>query len=549
MEDPRLASGSHAKLGNGMESPYFVAAPGALGTDLGDITGELEEAPSHPDSPSVEDYDEVSRNPVGDGGRAPAELSLQHRTTDRNDEDVSANTSPRLVIPLDTKDLPAMQDPRGFLLAADDNELREILRRGLLKAQEPASAKKRARFAEMLFTRKFSAFDRQNGVGAASPFHGFFTLFWITVFFFMVKIAADNWRNTGNILGTNDIMKTMFRRDIFVLAVSDGVMCGLTGVSWLFQSLVFQGYFTWDRSGWILQNLWQTTYFAGVIGWTQLRDWPWSHTVFFVMHGIVMLMKQHSYAFYNGYLSSAHKKRRDLLIKLKQLEQMAPVRSPSRTEPPASAISTSHLAHPPSLADMKQRRMSNSGREQPSDLDRIAVAINSGAPLDLDQVDIFERIVKWEIDGLTEELRGKSTRLERAYPHNLTAANHYEYIFLPTVVYELEYPRSEKINWSYVAEKVAACFGVIFVMIMISQAFICKRPTFSGPRASMPDLASRSGCNGNRADEGGRDAAGRSFSSLPLDDGRPDIPFHDGVSCRWRPFLRRIAQALTRALV
>ena len=58
------------------------------------------------------------------------------------------------------------------------------------------------------------------------------------------------------------------------------------------------------------------------------------------------------------------------------------------------------------------------------------------------------------------------------YPNNLSLANHYEYIFLPTVVYELAYPRSERINKLYVAEKLAATFGVIFVMIMISQTFI-----------------------------------------------------------------------------
>jgi hypothetical protein len=43
---------------------------------------------------------------------------------------------------------------------------------------------------------------------------------------------------------------------------------------------------------------------------------------------------------------------------------------------------------------------------------------------------------------------------------------------LPTLVYELEYPRSEDINWYYVAEKTAAVFGVLAVMNLISQAFI-----------------------------------------------------------------------------
>jgi sterol O-acyltransferase len=41
-----------------------------------------------------------------------------------------------------------------------------------------------------------------------------------------------------------------------------------------------------------------------------------------------------------------------------------------------------------------------------------------------------------------------------------------------TVVYELEYPRLEKISWNYVAEKAAATFGVLGVMIVVSQAFI-----------------------------------------------------------------------------
>ena len=41
---------------------------------------------------------------------------------------------------------------------------------------------------------------------------------------------------------------------IFMLA-SDGVMCGLTAVSWLIQLLVAYEYLQWDRSGWIVQNV------------------------------------------------------------------------------------------------------------------------------------------------------------------------------------------------------------------------------------------------------------------------------------------------------
>ena len=39
------------------------------------------------------------------------------------------------------------------------------------------------------------------------------------------------------------------------MLLSDGIMCGLTGVSWIIQKLVFQGYISWDKSGWIVQNV------------------------------------------------------------------------------------------------------------------------------------------------------------------------------------------------------------------------------------------------------------------------------------------------------
>lgn len=325
-----------------------------------------------------------------------------------------------------------------------------------------------------MFTRKFSTFDRQNSAAANSPFHGFFTLFWIAIAFMLLKIGAENWKKTGSPLGTNDIMKSMFKRDVVVLLISDGVMCGLTGVSWLLQLLVKHDYVDWDRSGWIIQNIWQTTFIGSTIGWTQLRQWPWSHTVFFVLHSLVMLMKQHSYAFYNGYLSSAYKKRSGLLKKLKQLEHVEAVESPSQTKPTASSISTDHLARRPSRNDVRQRRQSShaSCEAFSQDLEGIEAAINSNEPLDLEQIHVFEQIIKWEIDGLTEELQGKSSTPGRAYPNNVTFQNHYEYIVFPTLVYELEYPRSERIDWGYVAEKAAATFGLIFVMMMVSQAFI-----------------------------------------------------------------------------
>jgi len=102
----------------------------------------------------------------------------------------------------------------------------------------------------------------------------------------------------------------------------------------------------------------------------------------------------------------------------------------------------------------------------------VASAIESGRPLDIDQIKAFESIIKEEIGHLTEDLKGKSSSPERVYPNNLTVSNWAEWTVLPTLVYELEYPRIESIDWGYVVEKTVATFGVIGVMIIVSQAFI-----------------------------------------------------------------------------
>jgi sterol O-acyltransferase len=125
----------------------------------------------------------------------------------------------------------------------------------------------------------------------------------------------------------------------------------------------------------------------------------------------------------------------------------------------------------PTTLDLNQRRRT-SFDEGASNLAVVAEAIESGEPLDIHQIRTFERIIKWEIDALTTDLKGKSSTSGNVYPTNLTAVNHYEYIVLPTLVYELEYPRSDKINWYYVAEKGIAVIGVLLVMNMVSQSLI-----------------------------------------------------------------------------
>ena len=121
----------------------------------------------------------------------------------------------------------------------------------------------------------------------------------------LLKVGADNWRTYGSVFGRQEIIRLMFGHDVIVLGLTDGVMCASTVVSYYLQLLVANGYIRWNRSGWLIQNVWQAIYLGLTVNWTLYRDWQWPMTIFIVLHCLAMLMKQHSYAFYNGYRESA----------------------------------------------------------------------------------------------------------------------------------------------------------------------------------------------------------------------------------------------------
>ena len=79
----------------------------------------------------------------------------------------------------------------------------------------------------------------------------------MSVALLLIKIAATNWRNEGSIFGKNEIVQMMVRRDLMLLGLTDGVMCGITIICLPIQILVFKGWINWDKSGWILQNVGQ----------------------------------------------------------------------------------------------------------------------------------------------------------------------------------------------------------------------------------------------------------------------------------------------------
>ncbi|KAG8623494.1 hypothetical protein KVT40_008470 [Elsinoe batatas] len=437
----------------------------------------------------IEDYDQITLDPD----------TLVHESTGTYpDKNTSGSNDKLKVLPKDEGRIRRSSEPGSpdgrrqslqvrleeteeegkYILTADDPEIQDILRRGIAR-EEAAASGKRTRLRDLVFTRQFTTFDRQNPLSSESPFHGFFTLFWLAMVLMFFKVAASNWRDYGSILGKNEVMKTMLSRDVVVLGLTDLAMILSTSMGVLLQKAIVRGHLKWSTSGWIIQNVWQSLFLGGIIGWTYYREWPWTHTIFMVLHTLVFLMKQHSYAFYNGHLSGVYRRRQKLQNKLKQLRANAGLASNGHTADASGSNATAQNISATGINNLKNRtrpvmsdRSSTNLTEGVSDVARVAKAIESGNPLNNDQMEAFERVMVAEIDVLTTELKGKNASGNNAYPKNLTWSNFADWTCLPTLVYELEYPRQERINWWYVAEKSAATFGCIGVMMVISQAYI-----------------------------------------------------------------------------
>lgn len=179
-----------------------------------------------------------------------------------------------------------------------------------------------------------------------------------------------------------------------------------------------------------------------------MRLWTWTAQVFFTLHTLTILMKLHSYAFYNGHLSETERR-------LNALDQ-----------PDPSAVSTDSTAavHYP---EPYRRRPSMKLQHHEGDSD------SAENPLLRLREDLATE--------LTSPLGNIS------YPQNLRIANYAEFLCLPTLCYELEYPRRQDRRWMEITYKTMAVFGCIFLLTLTSEEFIV--PVLSEAHAQLESFS------------------------------------------------------------
>jgi sterol O-acyltransferase len=260
-------------------------------------------------------------------------------------------------------------------------------------------------------------------------FRGFFVLFWVGLAIMVITAMLRNLKDTGYLL--NFKQWPLFTENIWELAAVDMIMCASTALD-LPLHLIYKsskGCLRWDKGGIWIQSLFQALWLWFWISYPFLRRWTWTAQVFLTLHTLALFMKLHSYAFYNGHLSTT-------LNRLKQLDR--PI---SPTTPMDEAVRYPRLQVLPS----------DDGEEDSHEHKDVPPVLQLR-------------------NDLAQELTSPLGNV--TYPANLTLANFFDFLLVPTLCYELEYPRTPTRSYFELGIKALATFGCVFLLTVTSEEFI-----------------------------------------------------------------------------
>ncbi|KAF2275475.1 putative sterol o-acyltransferase [Westerdykella ornata] len=284
---------------------------------------------------------------------------------------------------------------------------------------------KQRMFPTIEYVHRVSHFDPTSDY---HDFRGFFVLFWIGLAIMVLTTMLRNYKETGYPLSISQW--ALFTEKVWELAISDGIMVASTALSLPLHKTYMNssGWLRWSRFGVAVQSIYQA---AWLVFWTSfpfIRDWSWTAQVFFTLHLLTIFMKMHSYAFYNGHLSETRRRLNDL-------------------DNPDTASKAAAVRYPKARTHLPEIPQSQEERDQTSKEDlrqlREDLAFELASPL----------------GGIS-------------YPQNLTLHNYVDFLFCPTLCYELEYPRTPSVRWVELLSKTLAVFGCIFLMTVTAEEFV-----------------------------------------------------------------------------
>lgn len=166
------------------------------------------------------------------------------------------------------------------------------------KVRFKKDGKMRSNFGDLNFIARETIFDREIHFGA--KFYGLYVACWIAIAFFGVDVVCGYHRSHGSLF-SSEIVRLMLK-DLWKVALTDLAMYLSMYVSVIIQLLIKHNIIRWKYTGFALQTAYEIALLYCPLSFADRMNYPWIAQIFIMLHSVVMLMKVHSYAFFNGYL-------------------------------------------------------------------------------------------------------------------------------------------------------------------------------------------------------------------------------------------------------
>ncbi|CVK97034.1 related to acyl-CoA sterol acyltransferase [Fusarium mangiferae] len=357
--------------------------------------------------------------------------------------------------------------------------------------KQTRAEQRRRIFPTIEFASRVSHFDPESDY---RDFHGFFNLFWIGLAIMGITSMLRNLKDTGFPLRVQ--IWGLFTVKLWHLAIADFLMVATTAVSLPLnraaRSAKPGSFLSWDKGGIAIQSIYQVAWLSLWIVVPFHFEWTWTSQVFFLLHTMVLLMKMHSYAFYNGHLSQTEKRLYALDNPFSPHDRRPAYQYPSTdsvTNGEATASGSKKRRRNRSKKRQQAKRSNSDGNKSNEELDAANNNLLVPSPVASGNNSADE------VDELREDLARELTSPigNVTYPNNLTWSNYMDYLLCPTLCYEIEYPRMSRINWISLISKIIATFGCIFLLTIISEDFILPVLTDASERLdAVPAVSSLS---------------------------------------------------------
>ena len=169
------------------------------------------------------------------------------------------------------------------------------------------SETRRRLFPTIEYASRVSHFDPDSDY---RDFQGFFVLFWIGLAIMAITTMLRNVKDTGHPF-RHEIWQ-LFTIKTWELAVADFLMVATSAANLPLQQAYSKNLVRWKTTGMVIQTLYQTFWFSIWVAVPFHFNWTWTAQVFLVLHTLTLLMKMHSYSFYNGHLSECLRRLKEL---------------------------------------------------------------------------------------------------------------------------------------------------------------------------------------------------------------------------------------------